>query len=143
MQSPTNLGSLCRTAEAFGIDELYVHEYNKPLLKIPRFLKSARHTHKFLNLKFYSDALILIDALKDKGYEIIALEYCDNSQNLGVTNFSDKSVVIIGHEKYGVEKSVLDHVHKAVHIEMYGKNSSMNVTQATSIALYHAINFRA
>jgi tRNA G18 (ribose-2'-O)-methylase SpoU len=44
--------------------------------------------------------------------------------------------LIIGNENFGLSKTVLDQCHDVLHIEMYGQNSSMNVVQATSIALY-------
>ena len=43
---------------------------------------------------------------------------------------------MIGDENHGVSASILGECDAVVHIEMYGQNSSMNVVQATSIALY-------
>ena len=44
--------------------------------------------------------------------------------------------LILGDENFGVSEFVLEQCDAVVHINMYGNNSSMNVAQATSIALY-------
>ena len=49
---------------------------------------------------------------------------------------NSKIAFIIGDENHGVSDAILKQCNVIVHIEMYGQNSSMNVVQATSIALY-------
>jgi tRNA G18 (ribose-2'-O)-methylase SpoU len=140
LQSPANLGSICRVAEAFGVEKLYVNEENLDFLKFPRFIKTARHSHNNITIKSYSDLLQLIVNLQKEGYLTLALELCDKSQNLSNIEFSTKNVIIVGHEKLGIEQSILDKVDSVVHLEMYGKNSSINVAQAAGIALYQCVN---
>jgi tRNA G18 (ribose-2'-O)-methylase SpoU len=48
--------------------------------------------------------------------------------------------LVVGSEINGVSAEILNISNQIVHINMYGKNSSMNVVQATSIALYEIIN---
>jgi tRNA G18 (ribose-2'-O)-methylase SpoU len=141
LQSPTSLGSICRIAEAFGVLELYIDIQNEPFLKLPRFIKASRHSHKYLTINFYNEVEGLIQQLKKQDYFLVALEYCDNSKSLNLLKSTDKTAIIIGHEIHGIEKNILDNVDDVAHIEMYGKNSSMNVSHATAIALYHSINF--
>ena len=45
-------------------------------------------------------------------------------------------VLIIGNENHGVSDDLLRQSDIVLHIEMYGNNSSMNVTHAAAIALY-------
>ena len=44
--------------------------------------------------------------------------------------------MVVGAERYGISENILNILDDCYHIEMYGQNSSMNVAQATSIALY-------
>ena len=44
--------------------------------------------------------------------------------------------MLIGNEIDGISETFLKKSHQVIHIEMFGKNSSMNVVQATGIALY-------
>ena len=52
--------------------------------------------------------------------------------------FENKSkiVLLIGSERYGIDSKLLNLADSVYHIEMFGQNSSMNVVQAASIALY-------
>ena len=51
-----------------------------------------------------------------------------------------KIALLIGNEIEGVSSSLLAIANQITHIPMYGNNSSMNVVQATSIALYEISN---
>jgi tRNA G18 (ribose-2'-O)-methylase SpoU len=141
LQSPSNLGSLCRVAEAFGVSEFYIHHENQAFLKLPRCIKTSRHSHKYLNIKVYTNIEALIEDLKKQDYFMLGLEYCDESVDLKNFKPYSKTALIIGHEKVGIENTVLEKIDKVAHIQMFGRNSSMNVSQATAIALYHCTNF--
>ena len=69
---------------------------------------------------------------------LIALEITDNSIPISELELPENSKIafLIGDENHGVSASILEKCDAVVHIEMYGQNSSMNVVQATSIALY-------
>ena len=45
-------------------------------------------------------------------------------------------MLVIGDENFGVSDNILSISDAIIHIDMFGQNSSMNVVQATSIALY-------
>ena len=83
-----------------------------------------------------------IEFLKKEKYTIIALEITNNStsiNNLKISN-KNKTAIIIGNENYGVSKNLLSIANHTTHIEMFGKNSSMNLAQATAICLYEVTN---
>lgn len=141
LQSPVNLASLCRVAEAFGVIEFYIHQENKTFIEMPRFIKAARHTHKQIPIKIYTSLENIIENLKSQNYSVVGLEYCDNSTNLKNFKPQTKIAILIGHEKYGIDQSDLDKLDDVLHVEMYGKNSSMNVSHAAAIALYHCVNY--
>ena len=45
-------------------------------------------------------------------------------------------MLVVGSERNGIQHEILTCADSVYHIPMYGQNSSMNVAQATSIALY-------
>jgi tRNA G18 (ribose-2'-O)-methylase SpoU len=47
---------------------------------------------------------------------------------------------VIGEENFGISEAVLQQMDAVVHIPMFGQNSSMNLVQATSVALYEITN---
>lgn len=131
-----NLGSLFRTADAFGVEKIVFCGEHIPLGR--KMTKTSRATEKFVDFEISDNALEVTTQLKAKGYQIVSLEITDSSAALHDFKFSNKQPIalIIGDENYGVSKTLLKLSDDIIHIEMFGQNSSMNVVQATSVALY-------
>ena len=132
-----NIGSLFRISEAFGIENIIFLGKDIPL--IPRKInKTSRSTHLHIPYSVIEETDYLIDFLVKKNFEIISLEITNSSKPLNEVILSkDKKIaLIVGNEINGVSESLLNISNQVVHINMFGKNSSMNVSQATSICLY-------
>ncbi|WP_053991171.1 TrmH family RNA methyltransferase [Mangrovimonas sp. TPBH4] len=131
-----NIGSLFRTADAFGIEQLIFCGNDIPMGR--KMAKTARATEKIVSFKIEENTLEVVLNLKQKGYQIIALEITSNSTPLHSFEHSDQPPIalVIGDENFGVSDEILKNCDHVLHIEMFGQNSSMNVVQATSIALY-------
>ena len=136
LQSPANIGAIFRLCDAFGVSKLVS---NTPIdLSSNRLLRTSRSTEKVTPYSVVDDITVYIEQLQQQGYMVIALEISAKSislQSLPVVP-NQKMVLIIGNEKHGVSEALLQQSNVITHIEMYGKNSSMNVAQATAIALY-------
>jgi tRNA G18 (ribose-2'-O)-methylase SpoU len=136
-----NIGSLFRIGEAFGIEKIIFIGKEIPLT--PRKInKTSRSTHLQIPHFIFeetNDAIALL--LKDK-YEIIALEITSTSVPIQkISTPKDKKIaLLIGNEIDGVSDALLAIANQTTHITMFGNNSSMNVVQATSIALYEISN---
>jgi tRNA G18 (ribose-2'-O)-methylase SpoU len=76
--------------------------------------------------------------LKTDNYTIYALEITKNSIPIHKASFkkNQKIALVIGDENFGVSDEILKLSDGIFHIDMFGQNSSMNVVQATNIALY-------
>ena len=132
-----NIGSLFRIGEAFGIEKIIFSGKDIPLN--PRKInKTSRSTHLHVPHLVFEDNEALIAHLQEQQYEIIALEISSDSKALKDVKLSanKKTALIIGSEINGISESLLAISNQIVHINMFGKNSSMNVVQAASIALY-------
>ncbi|OMP30806.1 TrmH family RNA methyltransferase [Mangrovimonas sp. DI 80] len=131
-----NIGSLFRTADAFGVEQLIFCGNDIPMGR--KMTKTARATEKVVSFKIEENTLEVVSSLKQKGFQIIALEITSNSIPLHTFNYSDQSPIalVIGDENFGVSEEILKKCDHILHIEMFGQNSSMNVVQATSVALY-------
>lgn len=130
-----NIGSLFRIADAFNIEEIIFCGDNIPLGK--RMTKTSRSTENYVNHRIENDITSVINQLKTTHY-IIALEITENSIELSQfqLNTNKPLVLVLGDENFGVSEGILNQCDAVVHLNMYGNNSSMNVVQATSIALY-------
>ncbi|MEN8886174.1 MAG: TrmH family RNA methyltransferase [Winogradskyella sp.] len=131
-----NIGSLFRIADAFGITELVFCGENISLGR--RITKTSRSTEKYVKHHVEPNIETLIKNLKAKKEYLIALEITENSIEL--SNFKLETnqpiILVLGDENFGISPTILELCDATVHINMYGNNSSMNVVQATSIALY-------
>lgn len=136
-----NIGSLFRIGEAFGIEKILFIGKDIPLT--PRKInKTSRSTHLQLPHSVIEETNDAISWLLKEKYELIALEITSSSipiQQITVPK-NQKIALLIGNEIEGISEALLAISNQITHITMYGKNSSMNVVQATSIALYQISN---
>lgn len=134
---PENIGSLFRIADALGIEKIHLSGTSlvPPNSKIRR---TSRAAEKYVPFSYVENPLDIIKKLKSDGYTIVSLEITSSSMDLGDLSLkeTEKVCLVLGSEKYGVCQGLLNESDFTVHIPMMGKNSSMNVATACSIAAY-------
>lgn len=135
-----NVGSLFRISDAFNVEELIFCGDNIPLGK--RIKRTSRSTEKYVNFRANTNIHQVLSDLKAAQHFIIALEITKCGIALDQLKFDTKKPIalIIGNENLGISDAVLQQCNVTTHITMYGNNSSMNVVQAASIALYEITN---
>lgn len=137
VKGPANIGGIFRLADAFQVAEII---FCGTMVDITsnRLKKTARNTHSMVRFHESESILNTLDQLHTESFMSIALEITAKSTSIQeFKNTASKNIVlIIGDENHGVSDAVLEAVHHTLHIPMYGANSSMNVAQATAIALY-------
>ncbi len=141
VQSPANIGAIFRICDAFGISKIIFCNAEINFYSA-RVQKTARNTQLHIPYSEKKNTGSTINKLKDEGHTIISLEITDSStslEKLPELNY-EKIALVIGNEQQGISEEVLNISDFSLHIDMYGKNSSMNVVQAASIALYTIIN---
>lgn len=137
-----NIGSLFRIADAFGIEKIIFCGENIHIGR--RMTKTSRATEKVVNFELSENSEETINDLKMQGYQIVSLEITTDSVPIDSYRFTNRPIaLVIGDENHGVSSTILEQSNATVHITMYGHNSSMNVVQATSIALYEITNHLA
>ncbi|MBN4084900.1 TrmH family RNA methyltransferase [Flavobacteriaceae bacterium AH-315-B10] len=131
-----NIGSLFRIADAFGVDKIIFCGEQIPIGR--KMTKTSRATEKVVRFKISDSASEVVSALKKQDYTIISLEITNSSLPIHTFQFSKEKPIalIVGDENFGVSEEVLKLSNAIIHINMFGQNSSMNVVQATNIALY-------
>ena len=131
-----NIGSLFRIADAFGVEKIVFCGEHVPLGR--KISKTSRSTEKAVNYELKPYAKEVISDYKKRGYHIVALEITKTSKPIHTFTFSKEKpiVLVIGDENFGISALNLKHSDAIIHIDMFGQNSSMNVVQATNVALY-------
>jgi 23S rRNA (guanosine2251-2'-O)-methyltransferase len=150
LRSAHNVGSLLRTAEGLGVQQVILTGYTPyPLAKsddrLPhlaqkvdrQIAKTSLGAEKTVNWHHGAEVDSVMAHLKRQGFVIAALEQAPGSIKLNEFRPPDKLALIVGREVEGLESEVLDNSDLIVEIPMLGQKESFNVAAAAAIALYH------
>lgn len=140
IEVPLNIGSLFRIADALGLEKICLSG-KSPVPPNPKIRRTSRASEQYVAHSYQADPLPLLQQYKEQGYLIISLEITAQSRDLAqvVLPPEAKVVLILGAENTGVAQELLDVSDFAVHIQMQGQNSSMNVANACAIACYQLV----
>ncbi len=138
VNSPANLGSLFRLADAFHIEKIIFCGIDEAIINSNRLKRTARSTQNTVSCEFEENIEEVVNQLQEENVQLLALEITDDSIPVEQLQLQENQslALIIGEENLGVNKNILEKTSANIHITMFGKNSSMNVAQATGIALY-------
>lgn len=138
VSSPANLGSLFRLADAFHIEKIIFCGIEEAIINSNRLKRTARSTQNSVSFQFEENIEEVVNRLQEKNVQLLAVEITDDSIPVEQFQLQENQTLalIIGEENLGVNKNLLEKTSANIHITMFGKNSSMNVAQATGIALY-------
>ncbi len=136
IRSLHNVGAIFRCADAVAAEMVLLGGLT-PVPPRDEIEKTALGATKTVKWEYSANLSTELKKLKLDGYTVYALEQTPCSTSIFETRFSEKVVLIVGHEREGVEQSILDLCDFHVEIPMYGKSAkSLNVSTATSVALY-------
>ena len=133
VQDPANVGTISRTAEAFGIDALIVcggcDIYNPKAL---RASMGALFRLPVLQLNEYE----MFEFFKVNNIKTFASTPRENAEKLTKTIFDSKCAMLIGNEANGLSDDVINNCDRAVTIQMLGRAESLNAAAAASVLMY-------
>lgn len=135
IRSRENVGSIFRSADAVGVRKIYLCGIT-PVPPHPKISKAALGAEIFVPWEYYRDCWRLLTMLKDKGFEVLALELRNRSENIFEFKFPNKCVLLVGNEVRGLSSKILRYADNIIAIPMYGCKESLNVAVATGIAIY-------
>ena len=147
IRSVYNVGSIFRTADAVGIDHIYLSGYTP--LPIDRFGRERDDMHKVaigaeknVSWSQLENPLEDILKLKKEGLYIIGIEQNENSIDIfdyqKPENVSE-IIIAMGEEVLGMEQKQLALCNDIVEIPMKGQKESLNVSVAFGIAAYQIL----
>jgi len=130
MRSNVNLSRIVRTCGCLGIRRVIA--CGRP--KIDRVI--ARDGAEVVQLEHHRTLAPVLRSFKAEGYRLVGMEQASNSQCLFDFQFHPRTVIVVGHERLGLEEEVLRILDHVVEIPVYGLPFSLNVASATDMALY-------
>ena len=135
LQDPSNLGAVSRTAEALGIDGIFVSSDSTDIFS-PKVLRASMGTVLRMPVFICDD---LLKTLKKHNLKTYACVVHGQAQLLGTFSFEQGSVAIIGNEGNGLTKETVDASDICVTIPMNGRAESLNAAVAASIVMWEMI----
>ena len=141
VRSVQNVGAMFRTADAAGIDKIYLTGYTPtPLDRFGRkrgdLAKSALGAEEFMHWEQKKNIFPLLVKLQKEKYQIIAIEQDKKSVDYKKVKIKNKNVFIVGAEVTGIPINILKKCDIIAEIPMRGKKESLNVSVACGIALF-------
>lgn len=133
IKTPENIGNIIRLADNFGCAEVIIVTSNGNIRKskIKKTAVSSIDSVKW-SICHPSELISKIPA----GYKLVAVETSSDSQNIFNARLPEKSVFIVGNEIEGIQHDLLNQSDIIIHIPLYGKNTSMNVSHALAVVLF-------
>ena len=98
--------------------------------------KIARDAEDCVQIEIHRTLPPVLKRLREEGYQLVGLEQTTDSQSLLEFRFQRKTVLVVGHERVGVEEEVLRLLDHTVEIPVYGRPYAHNAATAAAIALY-------
>ena len=143
IRSSHNVGSIFRTADAAGVEKLYLcgvtpgprDRYGRPNEKL---LKVSLGAEKTVAWEHAASTARLIIRLKKEGWKIVALEQARGAKSIFKIKpaRNSKIALVVGNEIVGVSRPILKRADIIVEIPMFSKKESLNVAVAFGIAAY-------
>ena len=144
IRSMHNVGSVFRTADGFLIDGICLCGFTPqpPHRDIHKTALGATETVDWLH---YDNTLMAVEALKQKGFKIYAIEQTEGSISLETfkqlnPNVSNESIAFVfGNEIDGVEEAVIEACDGVIEIPQWGMKHSLNISVAAAIVLWEFV----
>jgi len=102
--------------------------------------KSALGAEERVAWSEHTNAVRVIEQLKNEGYQVIALECLEEAENLFSLQQTSKPpakvALVVGSEPAGVDPGILAIADQTLYIPMAGQKTSLNVAVAFGVAVY-------
>lgn len=138
-EKPGNIGALLRTADAAGIDAVYIANPKTDLYN-PNIIRSSVGT-VFTVPIFMDSSEEIRSHLQQQGFAI----YCaalTASQPYDQVSYKGRTAIVVGTEDMGLSPTWLKASTQNIIIPMQGKIDSMNVSVSAAILIFEAVRQR-
>jgi tRNA G18 (ribose-2'-O)-methylase SpoU len=140
VRSAHNVGSAFRTADAFGVDKLYLGGIC-PVPPSPELRKVALGAEEVVPFEQVSDVVALVGQLRADGYTVVTVEQTVRSVKLDAFRRSPgaKYALVFGNEVSGVQQEVVDAADFSLEIPQQGTKHSLNVSVSIGVVLWSLV----
>ena len=136
IQDPGNLGTILRTADSIGLNQILVSKGTVDVYN-PKVVRSTMGAIFRVKVIECEDIVKTIKETKKHKFKLVVTT--PNTQDTIYNINYNKKVIAIGNEANGVSKEIQDLADYKVKIPMLGKTESLNASVATGIVLYEYV----
>ena len=138
-EKPGNIGALLRTADAAGVDAVFIANPKTDIYN-PNIIRSSVGCVFTTNIATGSTSEI-IDFLKENNIQMYGAALTASVEYQTI-DFKKPTAIIVGTEATGLSEEWLDNTTKNIIIPMRGAIDSMNVSVSAAIIVFEAIRQR-
>ena len=135
VRDPGNLGSVIRSAVAFGVDHIVLTADCADIYN-PKTVRSAMGSLYRTKVTIVKDFESFISAAKHNGRRVFAAELSENARSLHEVGLTRADIVIIGNEGHGISKDISDICSGSIYIPISKKTESLNASVAAAIFMW-------
>ena len=146
LRSVYNVGSIFRTANAAGVEKIYLcgttpTPLDKKGLRRKDFAKVALGAEDIVMWEYVESPINCVKKLKDESYYVVSLEQDKSSVDYKEVEIKGEEniVFVIGSEVDGINHEIIKVSDVVAEIPMLGTKESLNVTIAFGIAAYRIL----
>ncbi len=135
LRDPGNMGTVVRTAFAFGIDWLILSGDCADVYN-PKVLRGAMGTLFSQRILRVDDLAATIEMMRASGRRVYAAALDESACRLGSFAFGKEDCAVIGNEGHGLSERVLKACDANVYIPMTGNAESLNASVAAAVLMW-------
>jgi tRNA G18 (ribose-2'-O)-methylase SpoU len=137
IRSAHNVGSAFRTADAFGVDKVWLCGIC-PVPPSAELRKVALGAEESVPFEAVPDTLSLVRRLQADGWTVVAVEQTVHSVKLDTFKpEKGRYAFVFGNEVDGVRQDVVDACDFSLEIPQQGTKHSLNVSVSIGVVLWH------
>lgn len=137
IRSAHNVGSAFRTADAFGVDKVWLCGIS-PVPPSPELHKVALGAEESVPSEYVRDTLSVVRRLQAEGWKVLAVEQTVHAIQLDAFHKEEgtRYALVFGNEVNGVQQEVVDACDGALEIPQEGTKHSLNVSVSVGVVLW-------
>jgi tRNA (guanosine-2'-O-)-methyltransferase len=144
VHDPHNLGAVIRTCDAAGIREVHViyNEFGPNSEEKYVGKHASKGALKWVEVHFYKDIESCIQVLRAKNFKIFSTHLNESSVSIYEMDFTIPTAIVLGNERDGVSKQMLEYCDGNINIPMFGMVQSLNVSTAAAVIIFEMVRQR-
>lgn len=128
-----NASAVLRSCDCFGVQDVHVVEQHN---RFNPNSEVAMGSNKWVDVYKYRHTLEAYDALRARGYQVIATTPHENDTMIDSLDITRPTALVFGTELTGLTPEAIDHADGYVKIPMYGFTESFNISVSAALSLF-------